>query len=157
MFHFRLNNKKLKLNTSSGDLSFDFNLFLDYSVSEGLVIDQDCWDGEEDTEDVLFHILIRDDDDEIGVILEGVDDVILRRGSVDVILGRGQDGVDEFLSVKGVEDVGEGRLLCGVLEWDESWNDINKDVDKDRLFRGVLGWDDIDESRLFHERKYLFA
>ncbi|RIA83888.1 hypothetical protein C1645_833136 [Glomus cerebriforme] len=67
---------------SSGDLSFDFNLFLDRSVGEGLVIDRDCWDGEEDTEDVLFRILIRGDDDEVVVILGrgGVDDVVVILG-----------------------------------------------------------------------------
>ncbi|RIA98376.1 hypothetical protein C1645_812790, partial [Glomus cerebriforme] len=95
MFHFGLNNKKLKLNN--------------HSVGEGLVIDRDCWDGEEDTEGVLFRILIRGDDDEVVVILgrDGIDDVvvILGRDGDDVILGRG--GVDEVVAIlgRGVDDV----------------------------------------------------
>ncbi|RIA79943.1 hypothetical protein C1645_839593 [Glomus cerebriforme] len=129
---------------SSEDLSFDFNLFLDHSVGEGLVIDRNIqicqyhssssWrvlfssyslsilipniplysynkNGEEDTESVLFRILIRgqgDNDvilgqsgiDEVMVILGRDDDdvvVILGRGGNDVILGRG--GVNEVVVI----------------------------------------------------------
>ncbi|RIA97830.1 hypothetical protein C1645_813546 [Glomus cerebriforme] len=129
----------------SGDLSFDFNFFLDCSVDEGLVIDRDCWNGEEDTEGVLFHILIRGDDDEVVVILD--------RGDDDIILGRG--GVDEFLSVESVKGIWpieakisastkslKGSEVHGVLGLDVGWDDIDKDVGESGLLRGVLGLDE---------------
>ncbi|RIA94925.1 hypothetical protein C1645_817290 [Glomus cerebriforme] len=160
---------------SSGDFSFDFNLFLDCSISEGLVIDQGIricqyhlsspWRAlfsSYSNNDEVVVILGRGGVDDVVVILgrSGVDEVVVRGvNDVVVILGQGginevvvilgQGGVDKFLSVEDVEDVGEGGLLRSMLGLDEDWDDIDENVNKDRLFCGVLGWDDIDESGLF--------
>ncbi|RIA82030.1 hypothetical protein C1645_836021 [Glomus cerebriforme] len=182
MFHFRLNNKKLKLNN--------------YSVGKGLVIDRDIriyqycsslpWralfssyslsvltpnillysrnkDGKENTEGRggIDEVVVRGIDDVVMILGQDGDDVILGRGGInEVVVILDQGGVDEFLSVEGVEGVWpiEAKISAGtkslkgskvrdVLELD---NDIDEDVNKDGLFHDVLGWDDINESRLFH-------
>ncbi|RIA89455.1 hypothetical protein C1645_824836 [Glomus cerebriforme] len=151
MFHFGLNNEKLKLNN--------------YSIGKGLVIDQgiricqyhsssywralfssyslsiltpnillDCWNREKDTEGVLFHILIRDDDDEVVMILgrEGVKGIWPIKAKISASTKSLKDSV--VRDVLGLNDVNKGGLFCDVLGWD--------DINVSRLFHG--GWDDED-------------